>query len=291
MMKAITIPFIITVLHFNPNCVPSSDAFQSSVFQHHHQQQQQQQHRNNNSNIRYNTNHNNSSKKNSNQFHINSNNIITTKLNSVRPNQNQQLSSTSSNDQGGVTSTLISNLAVIALKIRLKEHTSVQCNVSSSSKQLLLKQSIGPVSVRGKDWSSPLGLTCKAIQADVDTCMLDMSAVLKRRKLILIEPARGTAMIAFNDLDFGNFLKHPLLYAQSPSLSNASTSSEGERKFEFQKDDLQIINDPNGGYVIFYGLCMGQRWKCILKRGTGQSPAANIEVIHEHPSEGLFQKE
>jgi len=129
--------------------------------------------------------------------------------------------------------------------------------------------------------------------------MLDMNAVLKRRKLILLEPAKGVAMIAFNDLDFGNFLDHPLLKAQSPSLSSAavdsfigsgdkstSVSASDASTFVFQKDNITIQNDASGdGYVTFYGHCMGQRWKCILKRGVSTSTdskgrAASIQVYH-----------
>lgn len=212
-----------------------------------------------------------------------------------RGSTNQDDSSTNN----GVTSTLISNLAVVALKLRLASHTQVQCNVQSSSKQLLLQQSIGPVSVRGRDWSSPLGLTCKAIQADVNTCMLDMNSVLTKRKLILLEPAKGVALIAFCYEDFGNFLMHPLLQAQTPSLSPQTISSlsnvtksdnEDERKFQFTKDNIRIEMDGNGngnGQVTFYGKCLGQTWKCILKRGSTNNSnntrnlAADIQVIYQ----------
>lgn len=197
-----------------------------------------------------------------------------------------QLHSTRSSKEGGVTSTLISNLAIIALKLRLSSQTSVQCKVESSSRDILLRQSIGPVSVKGRDWSSPLGLTCKAIQADVETCMLDMNSVVTKRKLILLEPARGVAMIAFNNVDFGNFLIHPLLLQQAPKVSS------GE-KFEFVKDDVEIDNGNVGNVgneenVIFYGECKGQRWKCTLKRGLenkrikGGGRLADIQVIHQY---------
>ena len=213
---------------------------------------------------------------------------------SNRSNNNQRNNSSQPpSTQEGVTSTLISSLAIIALKLRLKSQSSVQCNVQSSSKELLLNQSVGPVSVKGRDWVSPLQLTCKAIQADVNTCLLDMNSVLTKRKLILLEPAKGTAMIAFNNVDFGNFLNHPLLQAQAPKLnrdndsSSASSSSVEETKFVFLKDDIEIRNDSNGdGYVTFYGQCMGQRWKCILKRGTnnsngGKTNSADIKIVHD----------
>ena len=230
-------------------------------------------------------------------ININQKNRIT-ELKSTR-NNNQRRNSSSSAKNEGVTSTLISSLAVVALKLRLESQTSVKCTVQSSSKELLLKQSIGPVSVRGKDWSSPLRLTCRVIQADVATCMLDMNSVLKKRKLILLEPAKGTAMIAFNNADFGNFLKHPLLKAQVPSLSSNSSTrtddndndndNEEERRFVFQQDRVEIQNEANdgNGQVIFYGKCMGQKWECILKQGVegGNGRTADIEISHQSDDE------
>ncbi len=198
--------------------------------------------------------------------------------------RSKRLFSTRSNSkENGVTSTLISNLAVIALKLRLSSQTSVQCKVNSSSRDILLKQSIGPVSVKGRDWSSPLGLTCKAIQADVDTCMLDMNSVVSKRKLILLEPAKGVAMIAFNDTDFGNFLTHPLLLQQAPKIGN---SSSGDDTFEFQKENVEIVKDKKDGEecVIFYGHYKNQRWKCTLQRGLQSTRKggrfADIKVAH-----------
>ena len=196
-----------------------------------------------------------------------------------------KLHSTRPSKEGGVTSTLISNLAIIALKLRLSSQTSVQCKVESSSRDILLKQSVGPVSVRGRDWSSPLGLTCKAIQADVETCNLDINSVVTKRKLVLLEPAKGVAMIAFNDSDFGNFLIHPLLLQQAPMVSKND-------KFEFVKDDVQIIRggEKEEECVIFYGNCRGQRWKCNLIRGLenpnkvgkGGGRLADIQVVHQN---------
>ena len=100
--------------------------------------------------------------------------------------------SASSSETGGVTSSLISQLAIIALKLRLPEKTStVQCDVTATSSDLLMKGQVGPVTVRGKKWKSPLGLTCRVIEATVQSCNLDMSSVLARRKLVLTTPGKN----------------------------------------------------------------------------------------------------
>ena len=96
-----------------------------------------------------------------------------------------------SSETGGVTSSLISQLAIIALKLRLPEKTStVQCDVTATSSDLLMRGQVGPVTVRGKKWKSPLGLTCRVIEATVQSCNLDMTSVLARRKLVLTTPGK-----------------------------------------------------------------------------------------------------
>ena len=168
------------------------------------------------------------------------------------------------NNQGfGVTSTVISQLAVAALKLRLAESSSVVCDVTASSSKLLLQGRVGPITVKGKRWASPLGLTCRAIEASVSICYLDVSAIVARRKLVLIEPAKGDAMVAFNAHDFGNFITHPLL--KPPPVSEGNS-------IIFQKDGVQIVSPSLdgltlGGYIIFYIFCLGKRWQCRLQRG------------------------
>ena len=91
---------------------------------------------------------------------------------------------------GGVTSGLISQLAVVALKLRLKDQNHVSCDVTANSSNLLLRGQVGPVTVKGRGWQSRLGLTCRAIEATVDNCSLDLSRILSSRKLVLTTPGK-----------------------------------------------------------------------------------------------------
>ena len=86
-----------------------------------------------------------------------------------------------------VTSTLISKLACMALKRRLKDHKHVSCELTADSNHLLLGR-VGPVTVKGRGWESPLGLTCRAIEATVNECKLDMGKVISNQKLVLTTP-------------------------------------------------------------------------------------------------------
>lgn len=89
---------------------------------------------------------------------------------------------------GGVTSGLISQLAVAALKLRLRGQDHVSCDVIASSSDVLLRGQVGPVTVKGRGWQSRLGLTCRAIEATVDRCDLDVGRILSHRKLLLTTP-------------------------------------------------------------------------------------------------------
>lgn len=173
----------------------------------------------------------------------------------------------------GVTSTLISKLAVVALKLRLAAHTGVKCDVTATSSDLLLKQQVGPVTVKGRGWQSPLGLTCRAIEATVQQCDLDMSAVITRQKLILTTPAKGDAMIAMNGQDFSSFITHPLM---KPPQVKDDAAAQASPKISFVKDGVKI--DTNTGSVIFYLMYDGHKYRCDLRRGPDQSARAIIDV-------------
>ena len=96
-------------------------------------------------------------------------------------------SSRNSTRSSSVTSTLISQLACMALKRRLEDHTHVSCDLTADSNNLFLGR-VGPVTVKGRGWRSPLGLTCKAIEATVNECRLDMGRVISNQKLVLTIP-------------------------------------------------------------------------------------------------------
>lgn len=95
-----------------------------------------------------------------------------------------------SSSSTSVTSGLISNMAVMALKLRLEGQTHVSCDVTASSSNVLLRGQVGPVTVRGRGWQSRLGLTCRAIDATVDSCQLDMGRILSNQKLVLTVPGK-----------------------------------------------------------------------------------------------------
>lgn len=71
-------------------------------------------------------------------------------------------------------------------------------------------------------------------------------------------------MVAMNNVDFGNFITHPLL--KPPGLVNGS-----EAGFEFLKDGASI--DAKKGVVTFFGRYQGETYKCTLSRGGDEQKA------------------
>lgn len=181
-----------------------------------------------------------------------------------------------------LSSGLISQLAVLALKVRLADHQSVDCDVTARPTDLLHGR-VGPVTVQGRGWQSGLGLTCRAIEAVVDSCELDTRRVLTDRKLVLTTPARGTATIALNAADFANFITHPRMKPPTLPLEKVGSTSIGDASdIRFLKEGTHI--DPATGTVAFFAEYANQRWKCLLKRGDPRKNQSNAVVTVLMPS-------
>lgn len=167
-----------------------------------------------------------------------------------------------------ISGSLIAQLAEIAIRLRLADQTDVKCELSSTPSDLLLRGRIGPVTVKGKGWKSGRGLTCRAIEATVQSCELDMGRVVANQKLMLTTPAEGKAMIALNGQDFGNFITHPMLKA--PQVTDKSTDRP-----VFLKDNAVI--DPVAGAVVFQTQFADHTWKCTLQRG--ETPEGGPKIV------------
>jgi hypothetical protein len=168
-----------------------------------------------------------------------------------------------------ISGSLIAQLAEIAIRLRLADQTDVKCELSSTPSDLLLRGRIGPVSIKGKGWKSGRGLTCRAIEATVQSCELDMGRIVAHQKLVLTTPAEGKAMIALNGQDFGNFITHPLL--NPPQVSGKS-----KNRPVFLKDNAVI--DAVTGSVVFQTQFVDQTWKCTLQRGEAPEGGPKITV-------------
>jgi len=184
-----------------------------------------------------------------------------------------------SSPSSSVTSTFISQLACMALKRRLEDQTHVSCDLTAESNNLLFGK-VGPVTVKGRGWRSPLGLTCRAIEATVNECTLDMGRVISNQKLVLTTPAEGRAMVALSATDFGNFITHPLMKPPSPPINTSSDTN----KLLFLREDVSL--DASTGSVVFFGTYAGSKWKFTLQRDSDSGKKAKIEAALVESSRG-----
>jgi hypothetical protein len=177
-----------------------------------------------------------------------------------------------------ITSGLISQLAVMAIKRRLAGHTAVSCDVSNNlAADLLLRGRVGPVTIKGKGWRSGRGLTCRAIEASVEQCELDVARILVNQKLVLTTPAKGKAMVALNSEDFGNFITHHRMKPPGGTHSPIEFFREGSRV------------DASTGTVTFFSSYEGIRWKCRLGRGKSVKTRGIVRVHVSSTEEGTIQ--
>eukprot|EP00536_Pseudo-nitzschia_multiseries_P013900 jgi/Psemu1/213138/e_gw1.629.63.1 len=169
----------------------------------------------------------------------------------------------------------------MALKRRLTDQSHVSCDLMSDSNNLLFGR-VGPVTVKGRGWQSPLGLTCRAIEATVGECSLDMGRVISNQKLVLTTPAEGRAMIALSAADFGNFITHPLMKPPSPPINGDNSSS----RLVFHKENVSV--EPSTGLVSFYGTYADSKFKFTLQRASDRAEKAKIEATHVASGENHY---
>jgi hypothetical protein len=74
-------------------------------------------------------------------------------------------------------------------------------------------------------------------------------------------------MIAFNAVDFGNFITHP--YMRPPGLPETTGVDSKAATLQFLKEGISV--DPAGAGVTFIGTYLDAKWMFIMKRGLNGS--------------------
>jgi hypothetical protein len=78
-------------------------------------------------------------------------------------------------------------------------------------------------------------------------------------------------MVALNEVDFGNFITHPLM--RPPGVPGGEPNS----KLEFLKENVSI--DTTSGSVTFFGNYMDKKWRFTLERGSQEGQKAIITAV------------
>ncbi|EFJ44756.1 hypothetical protein VOLCADRAFT_106216, partial [Volvox carteri f. nagariensis] len=161
----------------------------------------------------------------------------------------------------------VETIAAAALRARLRSHDKVDVRVTASGWDLLAGRIHG-AKVEGRQWESPLGLTARVLEVEVDSVELDLPAVLSQQRILLRNVPLGSARVVFNAADFGAFLQHPLV------TTAARTAVQG-RPFLFDRTGVVIApggsQGSSGGCVLFSGtlLASGQRYQLSMRPTRG----------------------
>jgi len=85
---------------------------------------------------------------------------------------------------------LLSSVAEIVLRSRLRSPTRVAVEVQSTLPELL-SGSVRGVRVWGRDWCTPLRLSCRSLDVRVGSTAIDGTALFATRRILLQKPAMG----------------------------------------------------------------------------------------------------
>eukprot|EP00466_Bigelowiella_natans_P013117 jgi/Bigna1/72565/fgenesh1_pg.20_\ len=130
---------------------------------------------------------------------------------------------------GDLSGRFIEALLTLILKSRIVKG-EVTTEVSTSTTGILRGECEGAV-VKGSDWESPGGLTCRQLRLTVGEVLLDVPALLASSSIKLVKNPTGSAEFSFSEKDFGAFLSHPLM--------RRALLKRGLVLLEFDKDSVR----------------------------------------------------
>jgi len=169
---------------------------------------------------------------------------------------------------GGDVGGLLAAVAEVALKSRLRTWTSVTPEVRANVGDVMQGRVAG-VTIRGRGWCSPLGLSCRTLAVAVPGgAGIDVEALFARQRILLRAPAVGDGVVEMDAQDFEAFLAHPGM--PSPGAGLAFRTGQGAR--------CEV--DPDRGVVRFSCVVLadGRTVRCEL--APAPSPAsANGRIL------------
>lgn len=167
-----------------------------------------------------------------------------------------------------LTADLLESVTCLALRSRLRECGGVTASICCDAWSLLQGR-VNGVRLTGEGWRSPLNLTARHLEATVGEAVLDITAVLLQRRIVLTNVPVGTARVVFDAPDLGNFLVHPLMAAAAATAA-----------FAFDQHSVRIappsVAQPEGA-VEFTGTWRsdGQRYSVRLLPVAGGAGGAS----------------
>ena len=125
--------------------------------------------------------------------------------------------------------------------------------------------------VRGSDWNTPMSLSCRTLDVSVGRASIDFPALATQQRILLKQPALGSAAISFSAADWGSFLAHPLM---SEALSGFAARAPAPRpsSVRFRRDGATLTQSAA---IAIDGVAVQFGHFCRLERG--------LPTLSSHP--------
>jgi len=170
---------------------------------------------------------------------------------------------------GDLSGRFVEALLALILKSRIVKG-EVTTEVSTSTTGILRGECEGAV-VKGSDWESPGGLTCRQLRLSVGEVILDVPALLTSSSIKLVKHPTGSAEFSFSEKDFGAFLSH--------SLMRRALLRRGLVLLEFDKDSVRYTPER---------IILDAQWRGLSAPITlGMRCTGPQKVLIEHLNKGL----
>lgn len=143
---------------------------------------------------------------------------------------------------------LLSQVAELVLRARLRQCDSCEIDVKADPASVLAG-GVNGVTVRGRNWCTPMQLSCRSLDVDVGSTAIDLVALTTKQRILLKQPAEGAAAIRFSASDWDSFLLHP----QLASCVAARRSLAPAPSVEFSKAGGTRLRDGCVAFPVRFG--------------------------------------
>ena len=154
----------------------------------------------------------------------------------------------------------------LGLGQRLRKHSHIEVEVNSSAASLL-GGVFGGMSIKGRDWVTPLSLTAQKIECEVGEIHIDYMGLLSGQ-ITIKNIANGQCNLRLGSEDLGRFFVHPI-------LQPISAKAIGGQPFLWDSNAVTILMEDGEGVVHLEGSYRNERYlvKMTPTTSTQDSPS------------------
>ncbi|GFR48343.1 hypothetical protein Agub_g10230 [Astrephomene gubernaculifera] len=170
--------------------------------------------------------------------------------------------------QKDMTAELLERVFRVAVSSRLKQHGGIEVDVRSTAWGLM-EGRFGGMTVRGRNWRTPLELTAEQLLVDVGELLLDYQKLVWQQSVSLRNVPQGSVSFTLSSRDLSNFMVHPIMVAA------AGRAIQG-KAFHFDRHHASVRFEPatGRGVVSYQGVWAGDGRRYAVTMSTPPPAAA-----------------